>query len=201
MHFVVPQEQAKTFFPDGIRIGKSNIPNAGDGLFATKKFHKGDLICEFPGFWIPTSAVKEGFWKGSLKDHYVFSVSGNTELSYMTHPCPANKINSHATGDDQVCPPPVPCPPLSWQAIHHGNTHTPHHPARHLERRIPAEGSGAACWARATGRRLWGPRHRGSVPGARYQGHSHRSRAARGLRAEFQDHRVDSEVSKSQCRL
>jgi hypothetical protein len=145
MHFVVPHEQAKTFYPEGVQIGKSKIPMAGDGLFTTKNFKQGDLICEFPGFWVPTSAVTPGKWKGSLKDHYVFSVSGNTELSYMTHPCLANKINSHATGDDQVCPPPVPCPPRSWQAIHHGNKHTPH-PDEHrpLERHIPAEDSEGA---------------------------------------------------------
>ena len=107
MHYVVPKNEVKKYFPEGIRVGTSNMANAGEGLFATKNFVTNDLICEFPGFWIPTTAVTNTLGKGSMKDHYVFSVCGNTEISYMTHPCPANKINSNSF-EERVLPPPLP---------------------------------------------------------------------------------------------
>ena len=69
MHYVVPKEYAKKYYPEGIRVGKSNLANAGEGLFTTRKFKLGELICEFPGFWIPTTAVTNTLGKGSMKDH------------------------------------------------------------------------------------------------------------------------------------
>jgi hypothetical protein len=122
MHYVVPKAETKNYFPVGIRVGTSNVANAGEGLFATKDFATNELICEFPGFWIPTTAVTNTQGRGSMKDHYVFSVCGNTEISYMTHPCPANKINSHAYNEQVLPLPPPPPPPLPQ----HTHTHTPH---------------------------------------------------------------------------
>ena len=92
MHFVVPHEQAKTFFPEGVHIGKSKIPNAGDELFTTKEFKQGDLICEFPGFWVPTSAVTTGKWKGSLKPR-----GGNSKESMVVWQPHTTKGNRNAT--------------------------------------------------------------------------------------------------------
>ena len=53
MHYVVPKEGAKNYFPVGIRVGTSNVANAGEGLFATKKFAVNELICEFPASGFP----------------------------------------------------------------------------------------------------------------------------------------------------
>ena len=57
MHFFVPKEGAKKYFPAGVldQVAQSAIKNAGEGLFTTKARKNGELICEFPGFWIPTT--------------------------------------------------------------------------------------------------------------------------------------------------
>ncbi len=34
---------------EGVEVKLSLIPDAGNGLFAIKKFHKGDIICEYSG--------------------------------------------------------------------------------------------------------------------------------------------------------
>tara|TARA_B110000902_G_scaffold186720_1_gene211300 strand:- start:222 stop:1511 length:1290 start_codon:yes stop_codon:yes gene_type:complete len=102
MHFVVPQAAAHKFIRDSLQVRASNIQGAGEGLFALQDFNDGDLLCEFPGCWVPTSALRANAGIGSMKDHYQFVVEGNTMLSYMTHPCQANKINS-ATINEKLC--------------------------------------------------------------------------------------------------
>jgi hypothetical protein len=96
MHFVVPQTVAYKFIVECVEVRTSTILGAGDGLFAMQDFKDGELVCEFPGCWVPTSALRANAGIGSMKDHYQFVVEGNKMLSYMTHPCQANKINSAA---------------------------------------------------------------------------------------------------------
>lgn len=33
----------------GVEVRLSTIPNAGDGLFATRDFRRGDIVCSYPG--------------------------------------------------------------------------------------------------------------------------------------------------------
>jgi len=99
MHFVVPDADHAKYITDGIEVRASNIPNAGEGLFATKTFQNGQLICELPGCWVPTSALDDkAVGTEAMKGRYPFTVEGNKVLSYLTHPCQGNKINSCAWG-------------------------------------------------------------------------------------------------------
>ena len=49
MHFVVPQEGAKKYFPASVMVASSDIENAVEGL-TTRARKNGELICEIPGF-------------------------------------------------------------------------------------------------------------------------------------------------------
>lgn len=99
MHYVVPDADHAKYITAGIDVRPSNIPNAGEGLFATKAFQRGDLICELPGCWVPTSALDDkAVGTEAMKGRYPFTVEGNKVLSYLTHPCQGNKINSCAWG-------------------------------------------------------------------------------------------------------
>ena len=47
---------------DIVKIKKSNIPNGGKGLFATKSIKKGDFICWYFGVLIEASFVENGYY-------------------------------------------------------------------------------------------------------------------------------------------
>lgn len=99
MHYVVPEADRAKYITGDVDVRNSNIPNAGEGLFAAKAFQNGELICEMPGCWVPTSALDDKeVGTEAMKDRYPFTVEGNKVLSYLTHPCQGNKINSCAWG-------------------------------------------------------------------------------------------------------
>ena len=100
MHYVVPAADHAKYVRDTVVQRSSMIPNAGDGLYADKDFKFGDLICELPGCWIPSSALDDKEGTGTMQHRYPFTVEGNKVLSYLTHPCQGNKINSCTSRKD-----------------------------------------------------------------------------------------------------
>lgn len=61
----------------GVKVAPSNIKNAGNGLFATRNFKKGDMIAPYPGkiITIDECADKNSFYAIRLFKNFVWDAS------------------------------------------------------------------------------------------------------------------------------
>lgn len=48
-YHILPNGLRQNSFCEGVRVGRSKIPKAGRGLFASRSFNKGDLLCTYGG--------------------------------------------------------------------------------------------------------------------------------------------------------
>ena len=55
---------------------QSNIPNAGNGLFAKKDCKKGTHVATYAGVAVPTSFYKKDFMRKSIFFNYGFELKG-----------------------------------------------------------------------------------------------------------------------------
>ncbi len=79
-----------------LNIGKSHIPNANKGIFAynpnkTIVFKKGDIVCEYSGEVLSTSALLQRY--GPRTAPYTFELEKNAYIDSACERCVASIIN------------------------------------------------------------------------------------------------------------
>ena len=78
------------------KVNPSQDVDAGDGLFTTVARKRNDVLCGFPGFWVPRQLSRHV----DSKLAYAFALQDPwpkdmiAEVYYVTHASLANKINS-----------------------------------------------------------------------------------------------------------
>lgn len=123
MHYMIPAETLHLYFEKGFEVKPSEImpsashpnQNPGKGYFTTIKRSKGDYLCSFPGYWMASTVYPR--WTREVKDSESYGFNFHQpnvkdgwpdiqDLIYVSHACPANRINSGKIDTEVRTPPP-----------------------------------------------------------------------------------------------
>ncbi|MBL7922655.1 MAG: SET domain-containing protein-lysine N-methyltransferase [Bacteroidia bacterium] len=83
-----------------VKIKKSQLPKAGNGLFTLKEFKRGDIVCEYEGEIVPWSECEKRAEKGH--EGYVFFFSRNRCVDAYYTPWAFGRYANDARGIGRV---------------------------------------------------------------------------------------------------
>lgn len=83
-----------------VKIKKSQLPKAGNGLFVLKEFRRGDIVCEYEGEIVPWSVCEARAQEGH--EGYVFFFSKNRCVDAYFTPWAFGRYANDARGIGRV---------------------------------------------------------------------------------------------------
>lgn len=107
----------------GVEVRRSGLPDAGNGLFATRDFRRHELVTEYQGVELPASSIRELVTEqGWARASHTISLRGPTVLDGLKDPKAAVGRGGASFANDARCPA-LTNAAFSWRAASRSEPH------------------------------------------------------------------------------